>query len=59
MQQAQPAQPQMQPTQPRPQYSYASIFGTQPQPQQAQPAQPQQSGKKLPPWFARLSNRNV
>ena len=63
------AQPQMQPQpqvqpqpqqQARPQYSYSSIFGTQAQPQQqAQPEQNQNAGKKLPPWFARFSNRNI
>ena len=59
---AQP-QPQMHPQQPvqqphmqaRPQYSYNSIFGNQPQPQQAQ-QEPQSTGKKLPPRFSRFSN---
>ncbi|MCR4874566.1 MAG: cell division protein FtsZ [Clostridia bacterium] len=59
MQQPQMQQPVQQPQmQARPQYSYNSIFGNQPQPQQAQP-EPQSTGKKLPPWFSRFSNRSV
>ncbi len=59
----QPMQPQMQPQmqqRPQQQYSYASIFGSQPQPQQpVQQESNQQAGKKLPPWFSKLSNRRV
>ena len=52
-----PQEPQQQA---RPSYTYSSIFGSQPQPQQQAQPQPQQNaGKKLPPWFAKLSNRNV
>ena len=56
--QQQTMQPQPAPVQPQqPQFSYNSIFGNQPQ-QQA-PAQPKQTSTKLPPWFARLGNRNI
>ena len=52
--------PQQPAYQPRP-GMYNSIFGQQAQPAQQsfQPEQNSNTGKKLPPWFARLTNRNV
>ena len=58
--QPQPQQQEAPQPQARPAYTYDSIFGAQPQQtQQFQPEQNQNTGKKLPPWFSRITNRNI